>query len=400
MGSGESVQTGPQRRNNARTALAASSAAEPASAATSVTGQAPAAAATLPGIIGAELAHHVAVMENVLQEVRNMRSISRGQVATLEAALESAHHIAVQSQQISRLAGGRLRQSHERLALHAIVLDVLNGMALRFKLGGYEVTHRLRPVEVIVDPGLLLALVQVAIDWCASQGQRLQVRLTVKNWPEHGELAIKSSHSVALSQAGAAEEKVRDDLNWQLLLQTAQAMGVKVDRIVADDHTMLSIEFPRTVRQIEGLMAIDMESNSANASGHASTFLTEARPLAGHRILLLATDAGVIGELHAVCDSMGLSLDVCPTSAGAVRHCEADMPHLIVVEERLRDQEFEELRADIVRTDVNFPVVEIVLAPNVLEMSNWMGDSVSRISRDSLRSHLPSFMVMELAKIG
>ncbi|WP_048440972.1 hypothetical protein [Caenimonas sp. SL110] len=392
MGSGKSARSESQRKRIAKTA--------PAPAAPAVAGLTPVAAATLPAIIGAELAHDVAIMQNVLQEVRSMRSISRGQVATLEACLESAHRIAMQSQQISRLASGRLRQSHERLPLDTIVNDVLNGMTLRFKLGGYEVTHRLRPVEVIVDPGLLLGLVQVAIDWSADQGQRLQVRLDVKNWPEHAELAIKSSQSVALSQAASGEEKVRDDLNWQLLLQTAMAMGVTVDRVVAVDHTMLSIEFPRTVRQIEGLMAIDMESNSGISSGHSSTFLTEARPLAGHRVLLVSADAGVIGELKAVCDSMGLTLDVCPTSAGAVRHCEADMPHLIVVEERLRDHQFEELRADIVRSDVNFPVVEITRAPNILEMSNWMGDSVSRISRDSLRAHLPSFLVMELAKIG
>ncbi|MES2632013.1 MAG: hypothetical protein V4669_03515 [Pseudomonadota bacterium] len=392
MGSGKSTRSESQRKRVAKTA--------PAPAAPAVAGLTPAAAATLPAIIGAELAHHVAVMLNVLQEVRDMRSISRGQVAILEARLEAAHRIAMQSQQISRLAGGRLRQSHERLSLHTIVNDVLNGMALRFKLGGYEVTHRLRPVEVIVDPGLLLGLVQVALDWSADQGQRLQVRLDVKNWPEHAELAIKASQSVALSQAASGEEKVRDDLNWQLLLQTAQAMGVTVDRVVAADHTMLSIEFPRTVRQIEGLMAVEMESTAGLSGGLSTTFLTEARPLAGHRVLLVATDAGVIGELNAVCDSMGLSLDVCPTSAGAVRHCEADMPHLIVVEERLRDHQFEELRADIVRADVNFPVVEITRAPNILEMSNWMGDSVSRISRDSLRAHLPSFLVMELAKIG
>jgi hypothetical protein len=382
----------PRKRPAAGAKLASEPAApEPA-------GLSPAAIIALPAIIGAELAQHVAVMLNVLQEVRNMRSISRGQVATLEASLKWSHRIAMQSQQISRLAGGRLRQSHERLALHTIVHDVLNSQGTNFKLGGYEVTHRLRPVEVIVDPGLLLNLVQVAVDWSAAQGQRLQVRLDIKNWPEHAELAIKASQSVAVAvPSGFGEEKNHDDLNWQLLLHTAHAMGVSVDRAVASDHTMLTIEFPRTVRQLEGLTAVEMESSS---TGNSTAFLTEARPLAGHRILLVATDAGVIGELRAVCESMGLLLDISPTSSGAVRYCESDMPHLIVVEERLRDHQFEELRADIIRGDVNFPVVEITRAPNVLEMSNWMGDSVSRISRDSLRAQLPSFLVMELAKIG
>ena len=32
-------------------------------------------------------------------------------------------------------------------------------------------------------------------------------------------------------------------------------------------------------------------------------------------------------------------------------------------------------------------------------MSSWMGDSMSRISRDSLKTQLPSILVMELSKV-
>ena len=45
-------------------------------------------------------------------------------------------------------------------------------------------------------------------------------------------------------------------------------------------------------------------------------------------------------------------------------------------------------------------VVEIASASNTFEMSNWMGDSISRISRDVLRADLPSILVMELAKVS
>ena len=359
-------------------------------------GLAPAAIIELPGVIGAQLADQVAIMQQVMLEIRNARSITRGQVATLENSLKAAHRIATHSQQISRLAGGRLRQSHERLALHTIVHDVLSGMGTHFKLGGYEVSHRLKPVEVIVDPGLLLSLVQVAVDWASAQGQRLQVRLDIKNWPAHAELVLKASAHVAVASSGN-DGHIADDLDWQLLLQIAQAMGVPVDRNIASDHTTLTIEFPRTVRQLEGLTSVEMSDPN---QGNSTAFLTEGKPLAGHRVLAVAMDGGVISELRAVCDSMGLVMDTCTNSAGAVRFCELDKPHLIIIEERLRDHEFEELRQDLIRNDVNFPVVEVVRAPNVLEMSNWMGDSVSRISRESLRSQLPSFLVMELAKIS
>ena len=71
------------------------------------------------------------------------------------------------SQQITRLAGGRLRQSHERLSLSDIVLDVLNSQAIAFRARGLEVRHHIKPIEVIVDPGLLSSLVGVAVDWAA-----------------------------------------------------------------------------------------------------------------------------------------------------------------------------------------------------------------------------------------
>ena len=359
-------------------------------------GLSPAALIELPGVIGAQLADQVAIMQQVMLDIRNARSITRGQVGTLENSMKAVHRIAMHSQQISRLAGGRLRQSHERLALHTIVHDVLGGMGTHFKLGGFEVSHRLKPVEVIVDPGLLLSLVQVAVDWSSAQGQRLQVRLDIKNWPAHAELVLKASAHVAVAGT-RSDDHITDDLDWQLLLQIAQAMGVSVNRELASSHTMLTIEFPRTVRQLEGLTSAETWDTN---QGNSTAFLTDGKPLAGHRVLAVAMDGAVIGELRAICDSMGLLMDTCTNSAGAVRFCELDKPHLIIIEERLRDHEFEVLRQDLIRSDANFPVVEVVRAPNVLEMSNWMGDSVSRISRESLRSQLPSFLVMELSKVS
>ncbi|RYG07890.1 MAG: hypothetical protein EON92_17605 [Burkholderiales bacterium] len=72
---------------------------------------------------------------------------------------------------------------------------------------------------------------------------------------------------------------------------------------------------------------------------------------------------------------------------------------MIVIDEKLHDHYFDELREDLLRSDINFPCVEISSASNTFEMSNWMGDSISRISRDALRAQLSSILVMELAKV-
>lgn len=355
-------------------------------------GLAPAAALALPGIIGAELSQHVAEMQRVVREIRNARTISHEQLALLESSLTRAHRIAKQSQQISRLAGDRRHQAPERVGLHAIVSDVLNSQALHFRLAGYEVRHRLRAIEVIEDPGLLLSLAQVAVDWIAEQGQRLQIRLDMKNWPEHAVLILKSSAHVVTHEE-QQERASPDSLNWQMLVQIAHVMEASVNRVIADDHTLLQIEFPHTVGQVDAMTAGELDG-----AGHLAVSRTEGKPLAGHRVLLIASDAAVCGELEAICETMGLVLNISPTTAQAVRYCEMGTPHLIVVDERLRDRNFDELRKDLIRSDINFPVVEVATASNILQMSNWMGDSVSRISQDSLRSQLPSFLAMELSR--
>ena len=64
-----------------------------------------------------------------------------------------------------------------------------------------------------------------------------------------------------------------------------------------------------------------------------------------------------------------------------------------------RDDQFDMLREDLLRYDVNFPCIEIAAKPNVVEIASWEGDRMSRISLDALRTQLPSIMAMELAKV-
>ncbi|MEO7641744.1 MAG: hypothetical protein ABIU07_10040 [Ramlibacter sp.] len=351
-------------------------------------------APTLPGIIGAQLSQPVALMKDVLAEFRHTHTISRTQMVILGEAVNAAHRIALQSQQISRLAGGRLRQSHERLSLHTLLQEVLDNKLSQAGHTGLQVRRMIKPVEVIVDPGLLWSLLEVAVDWAAEQGQRILVSLDVKNWPEYGILMLKSSQHIAVP-ANDGDPTSPDTLNWHLLQQIAQAMGLMVERVLAPDHTLVMLEFPRTVKQLEGLTAVEM-----NVGGDSSSFmLSESKPLAGHRLLLVTADEGIRSDVKDACDMLGLVMDTTPTSMQAIRFCEMDKPHMIVIDEKLHDHYFDELREDLVRSDINFPCVEISSASNTFEMSNWMGDSISRISRDALRAQLSSILVMELAKV-
>jgi hypothetical protein len=213
----------------------------------------------------------------------------------------------------------------------------------------------------------------------------------MNNWPEHGLLSIKVSESVVcrLSPEGAA---TNDNIHWYVLNETGRAMGVPVKRAVSAHDIALTIEFPRTVKRLEGVTAVEVDTAS-DPSG------THFKPLAGHRLLLVTDDARLSADIKTIARRMGVVTEVVSSPAQSVRFCEADPPHLIVIDERLRDAVFDELRADLKKTDPNFPVIEIAIKPNTLEVAGWTSGSTSRLSRDGLQSQFPSMLVMELAKV-
>lgn len=347
--------------------------------------------ALVPGVIGAELARHTSAVDEVLQAFRRNHAISRSQMSTLKNATAAMQRIGVYSQQISRLAGGHLRQSHERLSLDELTRRVVADNDWRHYQDGLVIEQHLQPVEVIVDPGLLVSLLEVAIDCAARHGQALGLWLSVRNWPEHGLLTIQSRPHIATAEVGTADRD--ESLEWVMLLHLAQAMGVMVDREFLGDHVVLTLEFTRTVKKLEGLTAIEIDMGGDSGVGG------ESQSLAGHRLLLVTGDERLRGAVREVCTSMRLVLDTSPTVRQAIRYCELDKPDIILVDERLHDAQFDQLREDLLRHDVNFPCVEIATAPNVVEVASWTGERMSRISRDAVPKQLSSMLAMELAKV-
>ena len=307
-------------------------------------------------------------------------------------AVEMAGNIARQSQQLARLAEGRMRQSHERVALDLLVENALKERQAFFQTRRIEVNSSIKSVEIVVDPGLLSNLVETALDWAGQDSGQLVVDLGVSKWPEHGVLSIKARHAErppgSEPSAGGA-----DSLSWYLLAQIAKAMGVILRR---EDHgleTTLSLEFARTVKHLEGLTAMEIEASSGDSAFHTGT-----KALAGLSILLITKDVGVRGEVEKACHALGLRADTVSNSEKAVRYAEREQPNMIIVDERLRDSVFDDLMQNIRRVDPNVGFLEVTADANTFEVSSWMGDSITRVSRNVLRQQLPSVLTLELAK--
>lgn len=344
--------------------------------------------------IGAALSDPLRVMQSLLDELALGRAATPAHISHVKNALSVARTIATQSQQIARLGSGRLRQSHEKLKLDDLLREALQERTALFRQSGVELYQALKPVEVIVDAGLLVCLVDAALEWAVSMGRKLTVSLEMKNWPEHGMLLIRTSEGVQLGTQGDADaDGDGNTLAWYLLVETASVMGVSVNRVVASSESSLVIEFPRTVKRLEGLTAVEVDTSYGQLGG-------DSKHMAGHRILVITDDSRLRLEIESTAYAMGLVVDFVLDSRQGVRFCELDIPHIVIIDERVRDPVFEELSADLRRADPNYPFIEIASESNVLEMAGWMSDSISRISRDSLRTQLSAILTMELAKVS
>ena len=235
------------------------------------------------------------------------------------------------------------------------------------------------------------SLIEAALDWAVNMGQRLVVMLEMKNWPEYGVLLIKTSPIIA-SHVNNEEIIEGENLGWYLLSETAHAMGVSVEKVISTQEVSLLIEFPRTVRRLAGMSAVEMDTGF-------DSIHSESKPFAGHRILVITNDEHLRMEVMSIARTMGLVVDFAPTTTQGVRFCEMDPPHMIIIDQKLRNHVFDERRNDLRRTDPNFPFIEIALESSTLEVTGWMSDSMTRLGRDALRSQLPSIMVLELAKV-
>ncbi len=348
----------------------------------------------LAGVIGLQLSEPLADMQRIVHDLISTGKISRAQVQELSGAIETARRVAMQSQQLARLSRGRLRQSHERLALDSVVKQALAERHQFFHQRGIELVQRIKRVEVIVDPGLLSSLIEAAIDWASDRGHRLTVSLEIKHLPEHGLLVFKSTRTAPSGLGGPAVEDEFEKLSWHLLTEIALSIGAALDRVKSADESVLTIEFPRTVKQLEGLTAVEMDL------GTDSWMPSESKTLAGHQLLLVTADESLRDDVVDICGNMGLVVDCVESSEEAANTCKTEKPHMLIVDERVRDAGFDMLWQELLRHNPNFPTIEIASDANTLAMSSWMSDSMTRVSRGSLRAQLPQVLVLELAKIA
>ena len=350
----------------------------------------------LVGAVGGEIA---SPLTGALERINSLITTGRIDKASLRALrdeVESARRAGMIAQQLTRFASGRLRQSHEQLALSDTLNSMLAHRARETAARGIVVKPTLKTADVVVDPSLLFSLLSAILDWSLVHARSdIEFAVDMKAWPAHARLACHFSHRPAdeLDDGAPAPAVVTtlDSLTWHLIEQICWTMGLPLSRTIDAGRVGLVIEFPRTAtEQVEGLSAVEMDTGfglSANS-----------RPLAGSHVLVVASRREMRVRIRDAIRHMGLVVDLVASVEEANDFCRDGLPHAIIVEGILNGDRLKHLRADIAAELPDFPFVEIVEEGASFSMSGFSGSDMGRVGREAIESALPSVLMFELSR--
>ncbi len=348
------------------------------------------------GTVGEEFAHDLTqVMEQILLTIANPRN-SGANLSRTHLMVDTMRRKAMSLQQISRLAHNRVRQSHEKLSLPEVAQSVLDERHAEYVATGLVINTRFKPVEIIVDPGLLVSLVAAALDWVTEFGTVVRMSTSMKEWPKHGQLLVKAAQGVRTQEDIDRKTAVNQSIAWNLLQQTAQSMGLGLQMNETVNERSLILDFPRTVVALEGMTMIEMEA--PGRSGESSFGSLSSNYIAGHSVLLISPDYEFFTEVREICKTLSLRCEQAPNVQMAERLCEQQAPHIIVCEEGLMDDQYEALLDDLQRHSPGFPTIVVCAEAGGFEFSDWSGNNKSRVARGEIAEQLPAALTIELTR--
>lgn len=350
----------------------------------------------LVGSVGAEIASPLTGALERIHALITTGRIDKASLRALRDEVECARRAGMIAQQLTRFASGRLRQSHEQLALADTLNSMLAHRARETSARGIIVKPALKTADVVVDPSLLFSLLNSILDWSLVHARSdIEFAVDMKAWPSHTRLACHFAHRPAdeLDDGAPAPATVTtlDSLTWHLIEQICWTMGLPLSRTIDAGRVGLVIEFPRTAaEQVEGLSAVEMDTGfglSANS-----------RPLAGSHVLVVASRREMRVRIRDAIRHMGLVVDLVASIEEASDFCRDGLPHAIIVEGILNGDRLKHLRAEIAAELPDFPFVEIVEEGASFSMSGFSGSDMGRVGREAIESALPSVLMFELSR--
>ncbi len=308
--------------------------------------------------------------------------VNRQAIQALRENVAQARDAGLAGQRLARLTAGPQQLSGECLHLTQLLRSLLNQRSHELSARGIKVQQALMPVDVIADGALLLALLNAMLDWAiANTEASIDLKLELLPWPGKAMLVCRFTQR---GQGSIELPSALNSLNWRLLEQTALAIGVSLRRVDAAGVSNLTLEFIQYIG-----------SAAAGGSGeqrHGA--LNRAKPLAGSSILIISQDIGLVSQIQAAIQPMGMIIDIVPCMAEAKKFCLEGLPHAIVFDSRQRSQAFEQLHAELLLDVPQFCFIELI-DKAAKDRSNT---GITSIERKHLGSDLPKQLMRALTQ--
>jgi hypothetical protein len=267
-----------------------------------------------------------------------------------------------------------------------------------FATNNVEVRAALAPTDVLLDPPAAVSLVNTLIDWGLSFSKEVVLTLDAPEWPAPARLLarVTTPKPVAPPEGGPQSgnwaarprgRRINDGLHWMLLRQMASSAHIKVARTSADGAALVTIEFPKTFLNNDGVAIVELlESEAAAAQLRDSWVLVVVRDAILRRTALEA--------LRAV----NIEARGTPDYTEARRLVAGGKPQAMVVGYDALGEHLIDFRADALGHDYRCPLVEITEDSPSFHVNGFEGFETAKVGRDDLGKELAPAVMFELVK--
>ena len=323
--------------------------------------------------------------------------LRRSEAKALADAMHQLRATSLRAQQVTRLAGGRIRQAHERVDLAELLTHVLHERAGEIEAAGVCVRCDVQPVDVLLDPPMAISLVNAVLDWGMSFSKQLHFVLVPSDFPGPAQLEVRVATPAAAPapQPGGGGGTVRprgrrldDGLHWMLLRQIAASSSLEVTRTGADGEALLTIDFPKTFLSTEGLACLELTDGGDDADA----------PKRETWVLVLAKDERVRNEAVDALRKMGIEARAAADTTQARALVGASRPNVLVTAWDVAAEDVAAFRRQSLGGEDRCPLVEITRELPSFHLSGFDRFEIPKVGREQLTAELPPTVLFELVK--
>lgn len=321
--------------------------------------------------------------------------LRRGEAKALSDAMQQLRGTSLRAQQITRLAGGRIRQARERVDLAELVRHVLEDRAEEFGGAGVQVGSDLQAVDVLLDPPVAISLMNSILDWALSFSKQLHLTLVPSEWPGPAQLRVRVTTPPPAAKPGTPGwtarprgRRLNDGLHWMLLRQIAASSNLQVARSREDGAALLTIDFPKTFLNTEGVACLELTDADGQAATPRETW-----------VLVIARDEKLRKEAVDALRKMGIDAAAAADTVQAKALVTDSRPNVLVTAYDVSPEDVAAFRHGTLGGEDRCPLVEITRDLPSFHLSGFDRFETPKVGRDQLTAELPPTVLFELVKI-